>query len=229
MMSRKNHHQQLNMNSEMKSALILPAKYPEVGNVKTRLAKRIGFEEATEYDRAWLENSLLQAAELPASIDVFIRLARLQDLNKMKALVEDLDLSSRIRCMLPTADNITDNLRDAFLELLPDYKKVVSFATDIPSTTTKLLLEPFKALDGNDIVIGVDRERRGINAFGILRNRASAKLIGQLFSQNTQGLNPYEWTMQVVNSQKTKPRRYIITQIIDVDTLSDLIATGRLK
>jgi len=227
----KNHPQQLNMNSEMKSGLILLAKYPEGDNVKTRLAEDIGKEKASQYYRQLLEHNLLEVTKLPQSIDILLRLADAQDFEKMQVLLDQLQVSRRIRCMLPSADNITDNLRDAYLELSDQgYRKIGSAATDT-RLRVSFLRDLFDTLDETDFIIGTDQEVEGINTFGLLRGRVvNRRFIHQLFSHNTQGMDPYQWTMHLIESKNKsrernqKPRLEIsrITQVIDVDNLNDL-------
>lgn len=212
------------MSSEVKSGLILLAKYPEAGNVKTRLAGEIGEEKAAQYYREWLGNNLSAAAKL-LSVDIFLRPASTGDLDKMGQLLEQMQLTQRIRLMQPTAGDITGNLKDAFLELFTNrYKKVASAATDTVLKTS-FFQNLFKALDSRDIVIGVDQRNEGINAFGVLRSRVvSKRLIRRLFNPNTQGMNPCQWTMHVACDRKSPLRVELITQVFDIDTESDLRA-----
>ncbi len=218
----KNLHQLLNMNNKTKNALILLAKYPEGENVKTRLAAAIGQERANQYYRKWLKHNLSMAAKLPLHIDIFLRLAERQHVEKMQEMLNDLRLSSRIKCMQPTADNITDNLKDAFLDLYKNgYDKMVSAATDT-NFSVRFFPELFSVLDDQDVVMGIDQKREGINAFGLHRRVASFGLIRQLFESDTRGMNPQTWVKQVIRSQETKFRVLVIPGVIDVDDWNDL-------
>lgn len=232
MMFHKSHPPQLNMSKET-DALVMLARYPQEGKVKTRLASEIGVEQATNVYRQLLQENLLAAVQLPPTIDVYLRLAEEADMEKMRAMLQEMRLSQRVSCLPPSADNITDNLRDCFLELFDmGYHRIVSTAVDIPGRRTRSFLDYFNALGGNDLIVGPDRLSRGINVFGIKRSRVVTKrLVSKLFSGSTADLSPYEWTMKVIKQPRKLPlRAYIISKVLDVDTAKDLrVLQGRRR
>lgn len=132
----------------MKNAVICFLKYPKNGEVKTRLAKDIGDDNATEFYTKTAEKIIEQAKKINADLFIFFypphKLQKFQDW-----LGTDLKY-------LPQIDgDLGKKMADAFLEIFAkDYDKTIIIGTDIPDIDTEILDKSFVALDKKDCVIG---------------------------------------------------------------------------
>ena len=134
-----------------RNALVLFAKRPQLGEVKTRLAQEIGDLFAVRFYKAFLEDTISKMIEFsltavkthlfvffPFSNDDFFQKPHLNKFNLRFQKGEDLG----------------EKLSSAMRQLLPAYEKVVIIGADSPALPVAFIQAAFFLLDQNEIVLG---------------------------------------------------------------------------
>jgi rSAM/selenodomain-associated transferase 2/rSAM/selenodomain-associated transferase 1 len=147
-----NHHKLKSIYSKKKlkqeSALILFARYPVEGKVKTRLAKSIGDSQAAAFYEKSVEHCLATVKKLPF-LSTYVFVAEEEDLPKMKQWLGD-DLKIRAQ----SSGDLGRRMHQAFRELKEGYGKIAIIGTDVPDISETIINKAFLALDKVDFVIG---------------------------------------------------------------------------
>lgn len=190
-------------------ALIVLAKYPRVGKVKTRLAKSIGAAGATNLYKEILHKLILQVDQLEG-VDIFLCFASGEDktdfINWLGKKIFLLDFFS---------DDVEINLNHAFEKLfIKRYKKIISIASDVPDINNELIYESFKLLEDSDVVIGPDAGG-GIYLYG-------EKIHHHEFFQNKHRQNASIFTETLHKAKQKNLKIYVQKKLIDIDTVQDL-------
>jgi uncharacterized protein len=133
------------------NSVIIFAKYPEEGKVKTRLAKSFGYEFAAGFYRAMTDHLLNVCRTLPEqdfSLDLFYNdLTKTEQINKING--------NRFVIHLQEGNNLGEKMKNAFhLQFKKGFKKIVIIGTDCPEINADILLKSFEELSNSDIVIG---------------------------------------------------------------------------
>ena len=193
-----------------KSLLLVFAKNPTLGKVKTRLAKSIGKEKALEIYKALLKKTASVLEELEVDIHLYY-----------SDYIEKDDLFSSIATQKKqqTGELLGERMSNAFRESLMAYDKVVIIGTDLWTLESQDVTNAFKALEHNTAVIGPSADG-GYYLLGI------TEFLPQIF------LNKQWGTSSVLpNTLKDlKSIKYhLLTEKNDVDTFSDLEEYPTLK
>ncbi|MEO6549029.1 MAG: TIGR04282 family arsenosugar biosynthesis glycosyltransferase [Ferruginibacter sp.] len=190
----------------MKHALIIFAKNPEAGKVKTRLAAAIGNEAALAVYHQLLFHTVSATQYLPLDKFVFYSdYIQQEDIwcnkNYFKELQQGIDLGER--------------MKNAFASVFKKgYEKVTIIGTDCPCLNAEIIVNAFAYLQYNDVVIGPAED----GGYYLL---AMDKLHQQLF----EGI---EWsTGNVLNATISKCdalqlKHYLLPILNDVDEEKDL-------
>lgn len=190
----------------MKKAIIIFVRNPELGKVKTRLAKQIG-DELTLQVYAEL---LLHTRETTYNLDCdkFVFYSENIDDN-------DIWDSDRFEKKLQEGDNLGDRMMLAFFELFQQgYSKVVIIGSDCPELTSFVIEDAFDKLDLHDVVIGPSTDG-GYYLLGL------TQLLPDLFKDK-------EWSTDKVLAAtikdivRLKRSSYFLTELSDIDTAEDL-------
>ncbi len=199
------------MKKDNQDALILFfIKYPEPGEVKTRLAESIGSEEAAQLYRNFILDLLvkLESTELPFKICFYPEQKR--EL-LMGWLGDEYEYSHQSGADL--GERMAAAFQDAFSG---GHRRVILMGSDFPDLPQSFLEESLRALNTHDAVIGPDIDG-GYYLIGF-RNET-------FFSQAFEGMN---WSTEAV-FRKTlsilkdhKKRVYVLPVWNDIDTIEDL-------
>ncbi|MCB0688902.1 MAG: TIGR04282 family arsenosugar biosynthesis glycosyltransferase [Saprospiraceae bacterium] len=127
------------------TAIIVFLRVPELGKVKTRLAKTVGPEKALQIYEYLVEKTLIevQATDLP----VFLY---------FHPHVDEV-IVKRFPKFFPRLQSGTDlglKMYHAFEEVLNSYPKSMIIGTDCPYITKDLLIKASQLLEKNDVVVG---------------------------------------------------------------------------
>ncbi len=126
--------------------LMVFAKNPELGKVKTRLAKTVGDKKALEIYLKLLEHTYSVADKTFADKAVFYS-------NK----IEEFDILDYYKFpkFLQKGDDLGERMDRAFGEAFAqDYKKVVIIGSDCYDLTAEIVEDAFRLLDDHNVVIG---------------------------------------------------------------------------
>jgi len=129
------------------NALIVFARKPELGKVKTRLAVTIGEQRALEIYVLLLEHTRTLVCTADCDTHIFLT-----------SLHEDLFWKG-CEQHLQEGHDLGERMNAAFALLLNrDYEKVLIIGSDCPSLTEAHITEAFRRLDHCDVVIGPARD-----------------------------------------------------------------------
>ncbi len=193
-----------------KQALIILGKYPKTGNVKTRLAQKIGDKEAVDFYKNCCEYIFSEVEKIQDSITPYFYFGNKPDHQEIKDWIGE-----KFICIPPQHNNIEKHLHSAFAERLSEgASKIVSIATDVPMLSSEIILQAFKALDTYDVVLGPDH-KNGFYLFGLKR------FYPEVFEYQYQDRNNmFNEEVERINSLGLS--YYILPALIDIDTEEDL-------
>ena len=189
-------------------ALIVFAKAPAEGKVKTRLARSLGDDFATWFCKKCVANLLNEFQKLSYDIDVyfFSDKGRLQTNN-----LEKMNFIYRKQ----NGNDLGERMRNSFAEVLNGgSRKAIIIGTDIPDISCKIIEEAFNLLDESDIVLGPSID----GGYYLLGMKA----------QNNFLFSGIDWGSKKVFTQtlyKLNAKRRIIKilkKLSDIDTKADL-------
>ena len=125
------------------NALIIFARKPEVGKVKTRLAASIGNHRALDIYKLLLNHTRSVAKAANATTFIFVT-----------ETVTD-DFWSSFPCELQKGENLGEKMQNAFeLIFAKGYKKCVIIGSDCPELSTGIINNAFELLKDHAVVIG---------------------------------------------------------------------------
>lgn len=138
------------------NALIIFIKNPQLGKVKTRLAKTVGDEKALEI---YLELSKITRENCEMSLRG-TRQLRGQSAIKPYVFYSDFinkndDWSNDIfEKAVQSGDDLGDRMSNAFTFILQNHAKACIIGSDCPTLSVEILEAAFEALDNHDFVVG---------------------------------------------------------------------------
>lgn len=133
------------MQHKAKNALIIFIKNPELGKVKTRLAKTVGAEKALAIYIALMEHTRKIAEALPVARYLFYS----QEINQ-----KDNWSSRRFHKDLQIEGDLGVKIATAFHTVFKENEKVVIIGSDCASLTPEIVQVAFDKLDEHPFVIG---------------------------------------------------------------------------
>ena len=184
--------------------IIVFVRSPEIGKVKTRLARSIGDQSALNVYKTLLKHTAAVLRDL--SFDKVVYFSEKIDNNDFwenslfeKKLQKGADLGERMHHAFDTAFN-------------KGYKKVLIIGSDLFDLTSSLITSAFEALETYDISIGPSLDG-GYYLLGM------KKLQPEVFKNKKWGTDSVlENTLQDLKKQKIK----LLKALNDIDTLEDL-------
>jgi len=195
-----------------KHAVIVFAKYPDDGNVKTRLAKTTGDKFATEFYKLCAQHTFRELNNLPEkTIKIYLFFVEGIDNEKIKSWV-DYNFLFRPQ----SGKNLGEKMYNAFTEIFENgFERVVIIGTDLPDISSGIIMEAFAALENNDAVIGPSTDG-GYYLLGIKSPKE------ELFSKidwSTESV--YQQTLDKLLNANMEVKT--LTEFVDIDTEEDLI------
>ncbi|MFK7984177.1 MAG: TIGR04282 family arsenosugar biosynthesis glycosyltransferase [Saprospiraceae bacterium] len=133
------------MQNKAKNALIVFIKNPELGKVKTRLAKTVGAEKALAIYIALMEHTRKIAEALPVARHLFYS----KEINK-----KDNWTSHKFHKALQIEGDLGDKMATAFHTVFKENEKVVIIGSDCASLTPEIVQTAFDKLADYPFVIG---------------------------------------------------------------------------
>jgi len=189
----------------MKNALIIFVRIPELGKVKTRLAKDLGEEKALEVYKELLQHTHDISVDLECDKFVFYT-DRIENDD-----IWENDLFSKYQ---QEGDSLGDRMMLAFHKLLQlNYKNVVIIGSDCPSLSPIIINEAFERLENDDIVIGPSSDG-GYYLLGM------SKLFPELF-QHKKWSSDSVLADTIKDTVKLQKQYSFLTELSDIDTIED--------
>lgn len=196
-----------------KASLIVFAKLPEPGKVKTRLGEAIGMEQAAEVYRQFAAHAFSLAHELDsegATVYVFYAPGAAQ-------VEVERWVGHPYRYLQQRGNDLGERMRNAFDTAFADGAvKSVIIGTDVPELEVDIIKAAFDALTTTDVVLGPSTDG-GYYLLG-MKERTE-----DLFSN-------IEWSSGHVLEQTLRRVRqlnltyYMLQSLADVDTAEDYAA-----
>lgn len=194
------------MNKKTKAHLIILAKNPIKGRVKTRIAKQIGEAKALDIYQQLLSinRKLIKNAKLPSTIYFSDSLANTSDWN-------DLQIDKILQCK----GHLGDKMRTAINNTLSHSDKAILIGSDCPYITPQLLHDAASKLDTADVVIGPARD----GGYYLIAMKC---LYSDLFDQ-------IHWSTEYVLAQTIRKCKeagisyQLLPELEDIDTNNDWI------
>lgn len=193
------------------NAVIVFAKYPENGRVKTRLGEILGNEFAARLYRLMAEHTFDVCLSLPEKdYDIHLFYDNEEQKESFQKWVppefalhpqEGIDLGERMK-------NAFNNIFKSF------YGKVLIIGTDCPQVTPGIVIKAFEELSKNDVVIGPSTDG-GYYLIGM--NKPYPFLFDKIkWSTET----VFTKTVEKINDEDLS--LYTLPGLIDIDTAEDL-------
>jgi uncharacterized protein len=190
----------------MKKAIIIFVRNPELGKVKTRLAKQIGDEQALQVYKELLQHTYTITADLDYSKFVYYA----------DSIAEkDLWESSLFEKKVQEGESLGDRMMLAFFELFQQgYSKIIIIGSDCPELTGFIIEDAFDKLDSSDVVIGPSSDG-GYYLLGL------TKLLPDLF-KNKQWSTDTVLADTIQDTVSLRKSCSFLTELSDIDTAEDL-------
>ena len=129
-----------------KNLLLVFVRNPELGKVKTRLAKTVGAETALEVYKFLLNRTKYITSKVSADKAIYYSL---------KIRENDIWDATIFQKHQQVGEDLGIRMLHAFKNgFEADYKKVVIIGSDLYDLSSSMIEKAFKALDKNDLVIG---------------------------------------------------------------------------
>lgn len=189
----------------MKTAIIIFVRNPELGKVKTRLAKDIGNEQALNV----YKELLLYTHDITRGFagDRFVYYAD-------SVTENDLWENSLYQKKLQEGEELGDRMMLAFFDLFQQgYSKLVIIGSDCPELSASIIEEAFVRLDDADVVIGPSSDG-GYYLLGM------KTLIPELF-KNKQWSTDTVLAGTIENTVTLKKECSFLPELSDIDTAGD--------
>jgi len=195
--------------SNKKNSVIIFARYPEEGKVKTRLAATMGVNFAKELYKK-ISEAVIQKTRRLKDSNTFVFYSNKKDKSFIKKW-----LGNGLFYSLQVGDDLGERMKNAFQKVFSlGAEKVVIIGTDVPDISKSIITEALNGLNSCDVVIGPAFD----GGFYLL---AMKKYYPFLFENieysNSQVLNE---TIKKLNENNLS--FCILNKLIDIDTEEEL-------
>lgn len=180
----------------MNNTLIIFARRPELGKVKTRLAADIGNEKTLLIYSRLLEHTIAISIEVNSN-------AKLYWSEKSESNAD----------YIQKGKDLGERMYNAFLEE-QNSDKVCLMGTDTPSITASIIEDTFKALDNCDIVLGPSKDG-GYYLVATKKTPPKELFINKLWSHQ----HVLADAIEICKRLKLKVK--LMPELLDIDTIAD--------
>lgn len=191
-------------------SLIIFARFPSPGKVKTRLARDIGDELAAEFYRLCAEHVFSESTKLSERVQRYLFYSDADDFEEMQHWV-----GTQFNFMAQVGRDIGGRLEHAFCTVFEHgAEKVIALATDVPGLSAAIIEEAFQSLHSSDVVLGPCPDG-GYYLLGM--KRLYKELFADIHWSTNQVLNE---TLHVARNLGLTVR--LLPALVDIDTKEDL-------
>lgn len=180
----------------MNNTLIIFARRPELGKVKTRLAADIGNEKTLLIYSRLLEHTIAISIEVNSNTKQYWS-----------------EKSESNADYIQKGKDLGERMYNAFLEE-QNSDKVCLIGTDTPSITASIIEDTFKALDNCDIVFGPSKDG-GYYLVSTKKTPPKELFINKLWSHQ------HVLADAIENCKRLKLKVKLMPELLDIDTIAD--------
>ena len=193
------------------NALVIMAKAPLPGDVKTRLVPPLSPEEAAELSRCLLLD-LIEELKSFRSGDLFIAFTPVEHAAFFSGIAD-----GRFVCIPQRGHDLGERMKHIFEDLFSKgYKNIVVIGSDLPVFPSRFLQDAFMALDGSGYSVTFGPSRDG-GYYLIGMNRYVPEIFqGIPWSSNS----VLSTTVHKLSALELAP--YFVPAWFDIDTIEDL-------
>lgn len=198
------------MNIKKKNAIIIFAKYPKNGNVKTRLAKTLGENVATKFYISCASHVFKESLKLKRTAVPFLFFPDQEQSDELKNWA-----GGKFIYKIQNGADLGQRMSNAFAEVFKNsFEKVLIIGTDIPDLSSALINKALSELNKNDIVIGPSTDG-GYYLLGM-------KIFHPDIFNNIQWSSEevFNKTLNIINQHDLKFS--LLPTLMDIDTEEDL-------
>lgn len=185
------------VSSKQSRAILIFSKFPETGNVKTRLKMALGEEHCFRLHVAMMQDTLQCCSEADARVILYLTKAGV------------LPFSCKVPSRVQVEGDLGFRMQQAFSENLEGFESVVIVGTDSPGLTPDILEQAFDALKKHEFVLGPSADG-GYYLIGLNR------MIPEIFTD-------IPWsTPDVLRLTMDRKAAFLLQQLYDIDLPADL-------
>jgi len=195
-----------------KKALIVFARLPVEGKVKTRLAKEIGDKNSAILYRVCAEHLFKEVRRIEKhETDLFLYYSEENDISNIKKWIgEDFYFYAQ------SGESLGMKMLNAFQQIFEKgYDRIIIVGTDVPDIDSTLMLNAFDELDKKDFVIGPSHDG-GYYLLGM------KSLTADLFNDIKWGAERV-LTSTLEKLNKTNASYKLLPKLIDMDMKKDIV------
>jgi rSAM/selenodomain-associated transferase 1 len=206
------------MTNDNKCAVIIFARYPNKGKVKTRLAKEIGEESALEFYKSCAENTFAECKKLKSGkMLLYLFYSDVKD----KALITKW-AGSEFLFIPQTGTTLGEKMQNAFEEVFSNgVKKAVIIGTDIPDIEANLIKDSCDILNCADTVIGPAAD----GGYYLLGMKKAHTFLFNDIKWSTNSVFAETCNRIIIN----KLTFFVLPKLIDIDIKDDFIEWSAKK
>lgn len=187
-----------------KNLLLIFTRNPELGKVKTRLAKSLGDEKALEIYKFLLNKTKEVTQQLSCDIAVFY---------SVKVRENDIWSSEKHQKYTQEGNDLGERMHNAFKNSFKKgYEKVAIIGSDLYDLEPKHIKTAFKQLDTNDVVIGPAED----GGYYLLASKAT---IPEIFKNKDWGTASVRQETLIDLEKQTV---FLLPMLNDVDIFDDI-------
>ena len=183
--------------NRMRNTLIVFARKPQRGKVKTRLANTIGIEKAFSTYKQLLNNTLEIAKKAQAQLKVYWS----ESTNYTDGVIQK-------------GNDLGERMYNAFVSELNGESKVCLLGSDVPYITVEIIDKSFEHLGTNDIVFGPSKDG-GYYLVALKTNPPSELFLNKKWSHD----KVLEDALEVCKRNNLKV--HLMQTLLDIDTKED--------
>lgn len=208
------------MSSANRDLLLIFAKFPQAGSVKTRLGKQIGFEWAARLYCAFLTDLALRFSERDSNLTCDIRWVYVPAGSRFPELISSIQRHNmrfeRTSFAAYKETGLLQQQLDQFTWARQHgYRNVVGISTDTPHLPRIYVADAFDKLAEYDIVIGPTYD----GGYYLLGTSS-----GNLIQRNVEMSTDHVIQDLLDVARDLKLRVYLLSSMLDVDEERDLVA-----
>lgn len=185
------------------SSLIIFVKNPEIGKVKTRLAKTIGDEEALKIYQRLLDHTHAITKNLTCNKKLYFS----------SFIDNEFGWNEGYESKLQAKGDLGQKMKLAIKSELSKYQKVIIIGSDCAELNQSIIVAAFEALNDNDFVIGPAND----GGYYLLGMKKLNETLFDDMAWSTESI----LTDTIERVQTAKQSYFLLPELIDVDSEMD--------